>query len=87
MQGIGNGLPLAAVVTTPEIAGVLAQRLHFNTYGGNPVCSAAGHAVLEVLDKEQRQQHCATVGDHLLRRLNALQDKHDSELPNSTISQ
>lgn len=48
MQGIGNGLPLAAVVTTPEVAQVLAQRLHFNTYGGNPVCCAGGRAVLQV---------------------------------------
>ncbi len=44
-KGIGNGLPLAAVVTTPEIAAVLARRLHFNTFGGNPVCSAGGRAV------------------------------------------
>jgi len=48
VQGIGNGLPLAAVVTTPEVAEVLAQRLHFNTYGGNPVCCAGGRAVLQV---------------------------------------
>jgi len=47
-KGIGNGFPLAAVVTTPEIANVMTQRLHFNTYGGNPVCSAAGRAVLRV---------------------------------------
>lgn len=85
-QGIGNGLPLAAVVTTPEIAQVLSQRLHFNTYGGNPVCSAAGHAVLEVLDKEKRQEHCATVGDHLLHRLRALQEKHDSKCLQETSS-
>ncbi|KAJ7538207.1 hypothetical protein O6H91_11G038500 [Diphasiastrum complanatum] len=75
-KGIGNGLPLAAVVTTPEIASVMAQRLHFNTFGGNPVCSVAGHAVLNILDKEKRQDHCAVVGDHLLRRLKTLQDKH-----------
>lgn len=30
-KGIGNGLPLAAVVTTPEIAAAMANRLHFNT--------------------------------------------------------
>lgn len=30
-KGIGNGLPLAAVVTTPEIAAAMAGRLHFNT--------------------------------------------------------
>jgi hypothetical protein len=35
--------------------------------------------VLEVLDKEKRQEHCASVGDHLLHRLRALQDKHDSK--------
>lgn len=76
-KGIGNGLPLAAVVTTPEIAASMAGRLHFNTYGGNPVCSAGGRAVLRVVDKEQRQKHCAEVGAHLLTRLGALQNKHD----------
>ncbi|KAL0722585.1 hypothetical protein Bca4012_037184 [Brassica carinata] len=39
-KGIGNGLPLEAVVTTPEIASVLASKIQFNTFGGNPVCSA-----------------------------------------------
>lgn len=47
-KGIGNGLPLAAVVTTPEIAAVLTQKLHLNTFGGNPVSCAAGRAVLKV---------------------------------------
>ena len=78
-QGIGNGLPLGAVVTTPEIADVLAQKIQFNTFGGNPVCSAGGLAVLRVLDKEKRQEHCADVGLHLIERLRALQQKHDSK--------
>ena len=30
-KGIGNGLPLAAVVTTPEVAAALSRRIHFNT--------------------------------------------------------
>eukprot|EP00798_Chlamydomonas_sp_ICE-L_P026930 gene26931-4553_t len=76
-KGIGNGLPLAAVVTTPEISASLASRLHFNTFGGNPVCSAGGRAVLRVLDKEKRQEHCAKVGSHLLTRFKKLQEKHD----------
>ena len=42
-KGIGNGLPLGAVVTTKEIAACLAERLHFNTFGGNPVCAAGGN--------------------------------------------
>ena len=75
-KGIGNGLPLAAVVTRPEIAASLARRLHFNTYGGNPVCSAAGRAVLRVVDDEGLQARCAAVGDRLLAGLKELQDKH-----------
>nr|KJB71233.1 hypothetical protein B456_011G112000 [Gossypium raimondii] len=76
-KGIGNGLPLGAVVTTPEIANVMAQKIQFNTFGGNPVCSAGGLAVLRVIDKEKRQAHCADVGSHLIGRLRSLQDKHD----------
>lgn len=84
-QGIGNGLPLAAVVTTPEIATVLSRRLHFNTFGGNPVCSAGGHAVLKVIDKEKRQENCAAVGGHLLKRLRDLQEKHQSKLSQCNV--
>ncbi|KAJ0252429.1 Alanine--glyoxylate aminotransferase 2 1 [Hirschfeldia incana] len=76
-KGIGNGLPLGAVVTTPEIASVLATKIQFNTFGGNPVCSAGGHAVLKVIDKERRQSHCAEVGSHLIQRLKDLQKRHD----------
>ena len=76
-KGIGNGLPLACVVTTEAIAATLKDRLHFNTYGGNPVCAAAGRAVLRVLDEEGRQEHCQRVGDHLISRMKALMDKHE----------
>lgn len=65
-------------MTTPEIASVMAQKIQFNTFGGNPVCSAGGLAVLRVIDKEKRQQHCAEVGSHLIDRLKLLQQKHDS---------
>lgn len=47
-KGIGNGYPLSALVTTPKIAEVLGHALHFNTFGGNPVATAIGRAVLEV---------------------------------------
>ena len=44
-KGIGNGCPLAAVVTRPEIAKALTSRIHFNTFGGNPVAMAAAQVV------------------------------------------
>jgi alanine-glyoxylate transaminase/(R)-3-amino-2-methylpropionate-pyruvate transaminase len=75
-KGIGNGAPLAAVVTTPEIAQALTSRIHFNTFGGNPVCCAIGKAVLEVIDEEGLQQNSLTVGAHLQAGLRKLQEKH-----------
>lgn len=73
---------MGAVVTTPEIASVMSQKIQFNTFGGNPVCSVGGLAVLNVLDKENRQAHCADVGSHLIERLRTLQQKHDSNFSN-----
>ena len=48
-KGIGNGFPMAAVVTTPEIANVLNHSSHFNTFGGNPIACSVGLKVLQVL--------------------------------------
>lgn len=75
-KGIGNGCPLAAVVTTPDIAKVLAARIHFNTFGGNPVVSAQGRAVLEVIDREKLQANSLKVGNHLQAGFRKLADKH-----------
>jgi len=75
-KGIGNGAPLAAVVTTPAIAQALTSRIHFNTFGGNPVCCAIGKAVLEVIDREGLQANSLKIGNQLLTGLRKLQDKH-----------
>jgi alanine-glyoxylate transaminase / (R)-3-amino-2-methylpropionate-pyruvate transaminase len=75
-KGIGNGCPLAAVVTTPEIAKVLSERIHFNTYGGNPVVTAMGQAVLEVIDQENLQENSLKMGNHILAGLEKLKEKH-----------
>jgi alanine-glyoxylate transaminase/(R)-3-amino-2-methylpropionate-pyruvate transaminase len=75
-KGIGNGFPLAAVVTTPEIGSVLAQRIHFNTFGGNPVATAAGRAVLEVIEREKLQENAWRLGAYLLAGLEKLKQKH-----------
>lgn len=75
-KGIGNGFPLAAVVTTPEIARTIADRIHFNTYGGNPMACAQGKAVLEVIESEGLQQNAAHMGDLLLKGFHRLAEKY-----------
>jgi alanine-glyoxylate transaminase/(R)-3-amino-2-methylpropionate-pyruvate transaminase len=76
-KGIGNGCPLGAVVTTPKIAAALAQRIHFNTFGGNPVVCAIGKAVLEIIDEEKLQENALKIGNRIMTGLNELKQKHD----------
>jgi alanine-glyoxylate transaminase/(R)-3-amino-2-methylpropionate-pyruvate transaminase len=76
-KGIGNGAPLAAVTTRREIAETLTRRIHFNTYGGNPVSMAAGLAVLDVIDEEGLQENARKVGGRMLRGLRRLQEQHN----------
>ena len=75
-KGIGNGCPLAAVVTTPQIASVLSKRIHCNTFGGNPVVCAMGKAVLEVIEREKLQENSLKLGNHILAGLEKLKAKH-----------
>jgi len=74
---IGNGFPLAAVVTTPEVARSFDNGMEFfSTFGGNPVACAAGHAVLDALDEEHLQQNALRVGGRLVDALRGLMDRH-----------
>lgn len=76
---IGDGHPLAAVVTTPAIAEAFARKFHyFNTFGGNPVSAAVGLAVLDVIEQENILQNvhetgaCLRLGLQDLARQNPL---------------
>ena len=74
---IGNGHPLGAVVTTPEIAGAFDNGMeYFNTFGGNPVSCAIGLAVLDVIEEEGLQANALEVGGYLLEGLRALAPDH-----------
>ncbi|WP_447977996.1 aminotransferase class III-fold pyridoxal phosphate-dependent enzyme [Candidatus Nitrospira bockiana] len=74
---MGNGHPLGAVVTTPEIAASFANGMeYFNTFGGNPVSCAVGLAVLDVLENEGLQEQARTVGRYLKDELTGLMAKH-----------
>ena len=76
-KGIGNGIPLAAVVAKREIAEALANKFYFNTYGANPTACAAGRAVLQVIRQEKLQENAQRVGAKMLAILQDLQSKYD----------
>ncbi|MCO6047804.1 aspartate aminotransferase family protein [Aeoliella sp. ICT_H6.2] len=77
-KGIGNGIPLGAFTTTEAISEVMTRRVHFNTYGGNPISMTQGLATLEVIDEDGLQQNSLEVGGHLKDRLHELADKHSA---------
>ncbi|MDA8016257.1 MAG: aspartate aminotransferase family protein [Thermoanaerobaculia bacterium] len=75
-KGIGNGFPIGAVTTRREIAEALTGRIHFNTFGGNPLCMAAASAVLDVIDEDGLQENSRVVGGRLKAGLQQLQTRH-----------
>ncbi|KAI1292007.1 Ethanolamine-phosphate phospho-lyase [Halotydeus destructor] len=75
---IGNGHPLACVVTTPEIAKSFEKigTEYFNTYGGNPVSLAVANAVLDVLENEKLQEHALELGNYFAGCLEKMKAKY-----------
>ena len=74
---MGNGHPVAGVVTRRELAAAFGGRDgYFNTFGGNPVSCAAALAVLDVIEEEKLQQNALEIGQYLVAGLQRLADRH-----------
>jgi len=76
-KAMGNGHPLGAVITTPEIAEHYRREGYFfSSAGGSPVSSVVGTTVLDIIRDEKLQQNAVEVGEYLKQRLLALGDRH-----------
>ena len=74
---MGNGHPIAAVVTTTVVAESFENGPEFfSSFGGNPVSCAIGKAVLDVIEEEQLQEHAKVTGEFLKMELQKLQQEH-----------
>ena len=70
---MGNGHPIAAVVTTEKIANTFNNGMeYFNSFGGNPVSCAVGNAVLDVIENDNLQQNAKIVGTYFVKELNKI---------------
>jgi 4-aminobutyrate aminotransferase-like enzyme len=75
---MGNGHPLAAVITTEALLEEFGSRNEFfNTFAGNPVSSAVGHEVLRIMDDERLVEGAARLGEEVRRDFDALTARHD----------
>lgn len=76
---IGDGHPLAAVVTTREIADSFNNGMeYFNTFGGNPVSCAVGLAVLDVIEGDDLRRNALEVGNYLMAGFRAMQERFEA---------
>ena len=74
---IGNGHPLAAVITTKEIADSFNNGMEFfSTTGGNSVSCAVGMAVLNIIEEENLQENALTVGNYIISRIKDLKEQY-----------
>ncbi|MEM7224978.1 MAG: aspartate aminotransferase family protein [Pseudomonadota bacterium] len=76
-KGIGNGVPLAAVVAKRHVAEVLADKFYFNTYGANPIACAAGRAVLRAIEDDGLQANALRVGGQLMSVIEDLKQRYE----------
>lgn len=74
-KGIGNGYPLAAVVTTKEVTNKVKQ-LFFNTYGGGPIQCRVGLEVIKIIREEKLGENAEKVGGYFLSELQKIADKN-----------
>lgn len=74
-KGMGNGVPIGWTIATPEVADAFPG-LTFSTFGGNPVSSAVGLAVIKVIEEDDLRTNARVVGDYFKQRLLELQEKH-----------
>jgi 4-aminobutyrate aminotransferase-like enzyme len=74
---MGNGHPVAAVITRREIAESFADdTVFFSTFGGNPVSAVAAHAVLDVLADERVLPRTQRAGDALRAAVRDVASRH-----------
>ena len=75
---LGNGHPIAAVITTPEIASTFNNGMeYFYSFGGNPVSCAIALSVLDVIEVENLQQNALDVGNYLITELKKLKENFE----------
>ena len=75
-KGIGGGFPLGAFLTTAQAGRGMTTGTHGTTYGGNPLATAVGNAVLDVVLAHGFIEAVAMKGLRLKQKLASLRDRH-----------
>ncbi len=77
-KGLGGGFPLGAFLSTREAAKGMTIGTHGTTFGGNPLATSIGNAVLDIVLEPGFIDHVAAMGLKLKQRLAELKDRHSA---------
>jgi len=75
-KALGGGVPISGVVSREDVAQAFAPMDYFTTYGGNPLSCAAANAAVQAILDEKLSEKAARLGDHFLKRLGELTNRH-----------
>jgi len=73
-KGIGSGMPISCLLAESRIMESLGAGEMSSTWGGNPICCAASHAILDIFEEEKLVDNALTMGEYMKKRLTAMQD-------------
>ena len=76
-KGLGNGVPIGALLATDEVASAFVPGTHGCTFGGNFLSCAAAVATIEILFEENLLHNALTQGEYFSRRLREWGETHD----------
>ena len=74
-KGIGSGIPISCLLAESQIMKSLDTGDMSSTWGGNPFCCAASHAILDIFEEEKLVENSLALGEHMKIRLTAIKDK------------
>lgn len=75
-KGLGNGLPIGAMLAKEEVAQAFSPGTHASTFGGTPlVCSAAAEVIKIITEDEIILENCVRMGEYFIKELNGLKEK------------
>jgi len=75
-KGFGNGFPVTALCVDENIADAVQSVSASTSYGGNPMACAAALASLQTIDEEDLLDHATALGEHSLKIMQQMKDRH-----------
>jgi 4-aminobutyrate aminotransferase len=74
-KGIGSGMPISCLLAESKIMESLGEGEMSSTWGGNPICCAASHAILDIFKEEKLVENSRKIGEYMKSRLKTMQEK------------